>query len=60
MQIPLGFEATFHGVVNVLDQTATLWEDDLGKEPKQVEIPDELKEQAQEARTNLVERIAIR
>jgi elongation factor G len=58
MQIPLGFEAAFHGVVNVLEQTATLWEDDLGKEPMQVEIPDELKEQAQEAHANLVERIA--
>jgi len=58
MQIPMGFEATFHGVVNVLEQTATLWEDDLGKEPKQVDIPDELKERAQEARTHLVERIA--
>jgi len=58
MQIPMGFEATFHGVVNVLEQTATQWEDDLGKDPKQVEIPDELKEQAQEARAQLVERIA--
>ncbi len=58
MQIPMGFEATFHGVVNILEQKATLWEDDLGKDPKQVEIPDELKEQAQEARANLVERIA--
>ena len=58
MQIPMGFEATFHGVVNVLEQTATLWEDDLGKDPKQVEIPDELKEQAREARAQLVERIA--
>jgi elongation factor G len=58
MQIPMGFEATFHGVVNVLEQTATLWEDDLGKDPKQVEIPEELKEQAEEARAQLVERIA--
>jgi elongation factor G len=58
MQIPMGFEASFHGVVNVLEQTATLWEDDLGKDPKQIEIPDELLEQAQEARTHLVERIA--
>ena len=58
MQIPMGLEATFHGVVNVLEQTATLWEDDLGKDPQQVEIPDELKEQAQEARAQLVERIA--
>jgi elongation factor G len=58
MQIPMGFEATFHGVINVLEQTATLWEDDLGKDPKQVDVPDELKEQAQEARAQLVERIA--
>ena len=58
MQIPMGIESTFHGVVNVLEQEATLWEDDLGKDPRQVEIPDELKEQAQEARANLVERIA--
>jgi elongation factor G len=58
MQIPMGIEATFHGVVNVLEQTATLWEDDLGKDPQQVEIPDELKERAQEARAQLVERIA--
>ena len=49
MQIPIGMEATFHGVVNILEQNATLWEDDLGKEPLQVEIPDELKEQAQES-----------
>ena len=58
MQIPLGFEATFHGVIDVLEQKATLWEDDLGKDPKHVDIPDELIEQAQEARTQLVERIA--
>lgn len=58
MQIPMGLEATFHGVVNVLEQTATLWEDDLGKDPKQIEVPDELKEQVQEARAHLVERIA--
>ena len=58
MQIPLGFESTFHGVVNVLEQNATLWDDDLGKEPKLVDIPDEFKEQAQDAREQLVERIA--
>lgn len=58
MQIPLGFEATFHGVINVLEQSATLWDDDLGKEPKQIEIPEEFKEQASEAREQLVERIA--
>jgi len=58
MQIPIGFEATFHGVVDLLTMTATVWEDDLGKEAKVVEIPDDLMTQAQEARTHMVERIA--
>ncbi|MFZ5821273.1 MAG: elongation factor G [Chloroflexota bacterium] len=58
MQIPIGFEASFRGVINVLEQTATLWEDDLGKDPKQVEIPAEMLAQAQEAYAHLVERIA--
>ena len=58
MQLPIGFEATFRGVVDLLEMNAVVWEDDLGKEPKVVEIPDELKEQAKEARAHMVERIA--
>ncbi|HET9589181.1 MAG TPA: elongation factor G [Anaerolineales bacterium] len=58
VQIPIGFEATFRGVVDLLEQKAVIWEDDLGKEPKIGEIPDDLKVQAQEARAFMVERIA--
>jgi elongation factor G len=58
MQIPMGMEASFHGVINVLDQTAVVWEDDLGKDFKQIEIPGDYKEEVQEARTQLVERVA--
>jgi len=58
MQIPLGFEATFHGVIDILEQKAVLWEDDLGKDPKHVDIPEEHKEQAEIARAHLIERIA--
>lgn len=58
MQLPIGFEATFHGVVDLMEQKAILWEDDLGKEPKIVEIPDDLKAQVKEARAFMVERIA--
>jgi elongation factor G len=58
MQIPTGFEATFRGVVDLMEQKAILWEDDLGKEPKIVEIPDDLKAQTKEARAYMVERIA--
>ncbi|HLA07022.1 MAG TPA: elongation factor G [Anaerolineales bacterium] len=58
MQLPIGFEATFRGVVDLVEQKAILWEDDLGKDPKIVEIPDELKTQAKEARAYMVERVA--
>src|SRR5512134_173495 len=58
MQIPIGFEATFRGVVDLLQEKAVIWEDDLGREPKIVEIPDDLKEQAVEARKHMVEKIA--
>jgi len=58
MQVPIGFEAAFKGVVDLLSMTALVWEDDLGKEPKSVEIPADLKEQAESARAKMVEKIA--
>jgi elongation factor G len=58
MQIPIGFEATFKGVVDLLTMKAVVWEDDLGKDPHIVEIPEDMKEQAKEARAKMVEKIA--
>jgi len=58
MQLPIGFEATFRGVVDLLEERAILWEDDLGKEPKLIDIPEELKAEAKQARAYMVERIA--
>jgi elongation factor G len=58
MQMPIGFEATFKGVIDLLEQKAIIWEDDLGKEPKTIEIPADLKDKAREARAHMVEKIA--
>jgi elongation factor G len=58
MQLPIGFEATFKGAVDLLTMKAVVWEDDLGKDPKITEIPDDLKAQAEEARAKMVEKIA--
>ena len=58
MQVPVGFEATFRGVVDLLEMKAVVWEDDLGKEPKVVEIPEELHKAAKDARSHMVEKIA--
>lgn len=58
MQLPIGFESTFKGAVDLLTMKAVVWEDDLGKEPIITEIPEELKAKAQEARAKMVEKIA--
>jgi len=58
MQLPIGFESTFRGIINLLNMRAVVWEDDLGKDPKVVDIPADLKQQAEEARAKMVEKIA--
>ncbi|NOZ00178.1 MAG: elongation factor G [Chloroflexi bacterium] len=58
MQLPIGSEASFRGAVDLLEQKAIIWEDKLGAEPQVIEIPEELKQQAKEARLQLVEKIA--
>ncbi len=58
MQIPIGSEAEFRGVIDLLEMKATLWEDELGKEPVIAPIPPDLLKEAQEQRAVLVEKIA--
>lgn len=58
MQLPIGFEATFKGVVDLLLMKAIVWEDDLGKDPILTDIPAAMQKQAEEARAKMVEKIA--
>ncbi len=58
MQIPIGEESNFIGFVNLLEENAVTFSDDLGVEPKVIEIPQKLRELAAEKRATLVERIA--
>jgi elongation factor G len=58
MQIPIGREASFRGVVDLLENVAIVWADDLGTKMERVEIPDELKAQTAEARATMVEAIS--
>lgn len=57
MQIPIGNEASFSGVIDLLPMQAVYWEDELGREPIVREIPSELLDEAVAAREKLVERI---
>jgi elongation factor G len=57
-QLPIGTEAGFKGVVDLLTMKAIYWEDDLGQDPRIADVPSELLLQAEELRHTLVERVA--
>jgi elongation factor G len=57
VQIPVGAESEFRGVVDLLSMEAFIWEeDDLGAEPQVMPIPAELLDEAEAARQDLIER----
>ncbi len=58
MQIPIGTEADFTGVVDLLEMKSIYWRDELGSNPKVEEISPDLIDIAAEKRTQLVETIA--
>ncbi len=58
MQLPIGQEAAFRGVVDLMTMQAIFWSDDLGKEMTTEPIPADLLGQATEMRGQMVEKIA--
>ncbi|MES0359489.1 MAG: elongation factor G [Anaerolineales bacterium] len=58
VQVPIGSEAKFQGAVDLFTEKATIWDDVLGEEPRNIEIPAELKQTVSEMRDRMVEQIA--
>ena len=58
IQLPIGSEDSFIGIVDLVEMHAEIYKDDLGKEIETGEIPADLKELADEWRHNLVEAVA--
>ena len=58
LQIPIGAEENFEGVIDLLEMKALKFEGDLGQIVKEEEIPENLLEKAKEWRRKLVEKIA--
>jgi elongation factor G len=58
MQIPIGEEAAFSGVINLLEEEAVYFDDNGGKDPRVEPIPAEYREKAARKRAQLVEKIA--
>jgi len=58
IQLPIGSESDFRGIIDLLTMDAYVWEEeDLGAKPVVVEIPEEMREEAEQARHTIIERI---
>ncbi|HEY9821968.1 MAG TPA: elongation factor G [Candidatus Sericytochromatia bacterium] len=58
IQIPIGSESDLRGIVDLVRMRAKIYANDLGTDIEDTEIPEEVKEQAQEYRTKLIESVA--
>lgn len=58
IQIPIGSEENFRGIVDIVQMKAYIYNNDTGTDIEEVEIPDEVKELAAEYRTKLIESVA--
>jgi elongation factor G len=58
IQLPIGAEDTFKGMVDLVTMEAIIYTDDLGKTSEAAEIPADLKDKAAELRTKLIEAVA--
>jgi elongation factor G len=58
VQLPIGQEEHFRGVVDLIEMKAVVWTDDLGTEMLTEEIPAELAEQAEEYHHQLIDSVA--
>lgn len=58
IQLPIGKEDQFKGIIDLVKMKAYFYMDDLGKDIQEKDIPDDMKELAEEYRQNLLENVA--
>ena len=58
IQLPIGSEDTFKGIIDLVEMKAYVYYDDLGKDIRVAEIPEDMKEQAEEYHQKLLESVA--
>lgn len=58
LQIPIGAEDTFKGVVDLIDMRAEVYYDDMGNDIRDEDIPEELRDLADEYREKMLEAVA--
>ncbi|MCR5636125.1 MAG: elongation factor G [Clostridiales bacterium] len=58
IQLPIGCEETFRGIVDLVEMRAEVYYDELGQDMRDEDIPDDMKELAQKYRDELIEHVA--
>lgn len=58
IQLPIGAENEFIGIIDLVEQVAYMYKDDLGKDIERTEIPEQYKAKVAELRLELVEKVA--
>jgi len=58
IQLPMGAEASFQGIIDLIEQRAIVYLDDMGEQWEYREIPEEMREEAQHHREELISRVA--
>jgi elongation factor G len=58
IQLPIGAEQDFRGLIDLVTNKAIFYKDELGKEQEVVDIPDDLAEHASQAREHLLEEVS--
>ncbi len=58
IQLPIGKEESFTGIIDLVKMKAIIYKDDLGNNMEETEIPDDMKELADEYRAKLLEAVA--
>jgi elongation factor G len=58
IQLPIGAEADFRGIIDLVENKAIIYKDELGKEQEIIEIPAEFADEAAAAREHLLEEVS--
>lgn len=57
IQLPIGAESNFLGIIDLLNQKATIYKDEEGKQMEETDIPEDMKELAEKYRGEMIEAI---
>ncbi|MBR1660361.1 MAG: elongation factor G [Oscillospiraceae bacterium] len=58
IQLPIGSESSFRGIIDLVEMNARIYYDELGKDMRDEEIPEDLKDKAEEYRQQMLEAVS--